>query len=65
MLLRTGTKREPTGQWKCSGCNDIFSLTHISSVPTLAELKDIDAQFREHCKLKHPGAPIMGLPQSE
>jgi hypothetical protein len=47
--------------WYCSDCRDVFSLDRMTETPTVTELKKVDANFRTHCKNRHPKAPVVGL----
>ena len=60
MLLRVGTKKIPARQWKCSSCGELFPAEALGSEPTLSILEQVHTQFREHCKEKHPEAPVYG-----
>ena len=56
VLIRIFAKRKNTFFWKCSECEDVFSLVSIFREPTPTELKEVKDTFREHCKVKHPRA---------
>lgn len=63
LLLSSSKQHTLPFLWKCSGCGEQFSLEPIGKSLSFDELKEIDTRFREHCKQKHPGAPLLGLPQ--
>jgi hypothetical protein len=47
--------------WFCSDCRDVFSLDRMAENPSVTELKKVDANFRTHCKNRHPEAAVGGL----
>jgi len=63
VLISIGVCGKHTFTWKCSACEDVFSIESIFTKPGTAELKEIDRTFLEHCEQQHPGYPVVGLPQ--
>ena len=47
--------------WYCSDCRDVFSLERMIENPTVTDLKKVNANFRTHCKNRHPEAAVVGL----
>jgi len=62
VLIYKGVHGKHTLTWKCSTCNEPFSLESMFTEPSTAELKEIDRTFQVHCEQRHPGSPVVGLP---
>jgi len=47
--------------WQCSACSADFTVGRPSPNPSPSQLREVDAEFRQHCKEKHPESKVVGL----
>jgi hypothetical protein len=48
--------------WTCSECGVVFSLDRITLIPSVSQIKRVNARFEVHCRNTHEGSQILGLP---
>jgi hypothetical protein len=48
--------------WICSECEAVFSLDRITVIPSVIQIKRVNAAFEVHCRNTHEGSRIFGLP---